>query len=749
MRGFMPTPRFFPPLAALALLCSGTAVRAAEFVAEALVPPRCPDDDAANRPPNSALDTALLGDDDFQVVGDLLSGDARTWTTTLQGRVKVRQGNREISAEQFRFDEAGPRVEVRGEIEYRDPKLVVRGNAGALTNDQAAFENTRFELPWEPARGAARSLSVNRDGVLRLEGVQYTTCPEDQPDWMIEADSVSLNTDKGVGTARDARVEFFGVPLVRLPVISFPIGDARKSGLLFPSLGRSTSSGVQLSVPYYFNLAPNQDLTLTPTYYTKRGLDLEAEYRYLTRFGHGEVLANLLPGDRKFDQGRSRLRLRSITELPGDWRLTLDGENVSDARYFEDFAQGASGASIAFLPRLAHLGYRGTHLDAGVLLRNFQTLDQELPQADRPHTELPRLYARGNWTQAGALPLHWGFDAEAVAFHHGAALEGWRFDATPHVGLDYQGAGYFLKPTVALEATRYRLHDLPAGSDASPARTLPIMSLDGGLLFERGSGSRGQRRMTLEPRLMYLYVPYREQSALPVFDTAEPDLNWVELFRSNRYVGVDRVSDANQISAGVTTRLYSSVSGARFLSTTIGQTFYLRTPRVRLPDEPPVSGAHSDLIAQVELQAFRNWNLNLGMQWNHDATRTERSEVQLRYQPAPRSVVNLGYRYQRDRLEQADFSAAWPIATNWRLYGRALYSLRDDKSIEQFAGFEYSSCCWNVRAVVRDYVGRRSGARDQAYFLQLELKGLSNVGLAADAFLEGAIRGYSSNRRRR
>jgi LPS-assembly protein len=247
---------------------------------------------------------------------------------------------------------------------------------------------------------------------------------------------------------------------------------------------------------------------------------------------------------------------------------------------------------------------------------------------------------------------------------------------------------------------------------------------------------------------MYLYAPYRDQSDLPVFDTAEPDLNWIELFRTNRYVGLDRISDANQVSLGVTTQLYSSTSGQRFLTTTIGQTFYFRRPRVYLPDETPETGDTSDLIAQAELSAFRNWSVSTGLQWNPHEDHTERAEMRLQYRPEPRSVVNLGYRYQRDRLEQAEFSAAWPVSDHWRLYGRALYSLRESQSIEHFAGFEYSSCCWNVRAVARDFVSRRTGERDRSIYLQLELKGLSNVGLAADAFLEKAIRGYSTRRRR-
>ena len=725
---------------------AANALPAAEFANPYAGLPRCPDDAAAGAPP--PLGPVLTADDTLQVNAAppyRLDADGNV---QIDGGVVAQQGEHRLSAEHLSLDKAREQIEVRGKVEYSNPQLIVRGNTGSFIDGEAAFEGASFELPLQPARGSASALSLNRSGVLRLSDVFYTTCPEGQSDWHIKARSVSIDTNRSVGTARDARVEFLGVPILRLPVISFPVGNARKSGLLFPSLGSTTNSGAQLSIPYYFNLAPQQDLTVTPTYYSSRGLDIEGEYRFLTRSSRGEVLGNLLPSDRKTGQARNRLKVDSVTTLPRGWRLTLDAENVSDARYFEDFSQGADGSSIAFLPRRLQLTYRDDFLDAGLLLRNFQILDQDLPQIDRPHTELPRLYARGNWTAAGGLPLSYGFDTEAVAFRHSDDVQGWRFDAAPRVGLDYTGAGYFLKPTLTLDTTHYRLQDTAPGSDTSPQRTLPMFSLDGGLQFERGNGRRGQRRITLEPRLMYLYVPFRDQSTLPVFDSAEPDLNWIELFRNNRYSSIDRISDANQLSAGVTTQLYSSSNGTRFLAMTFGQAFYFRTPRVRLPDEAPLAGNSSDLIAQVELQAFKNWNVSSGMQWDHRAARTGKAEVQVRYQPEARSVVNFGYRYQRDRLEQVDVSAAWPVTDQWRLYGRALYSIREGQSIEHFAGLEYSSCCWNLRAVARDYVSRRSGERDRSIYLQLELKGLSNVGLAADAFLERAIRGYSTTRRR-
>jgi LPS-assembly protein len=751
MRRFMRMFRF-PSLLAAALCVGALACASAAEPESYVVPPRCPDELMAVRNA-TPLDPAVSADDTIQIKtapGSNAVQIDKDRNMQISGRVEIQQGQRQFSADNLKYDSGDDHFDVDGQVEYRDPQMVVRGDAGSLSRDEAAFKGVQFELPQRGARGAAQSMSLNRDGILKLDGVRYTTCPPDSPDWQIKADGGSIDTARNMGTARDARVEFLGVTIMRLPVISFPVGDARKSGVLFPSLASTTRSGAQLSVPYYLNLAPNQDLTLTPTWYSRRGIDLEGQYRYLTRSSHGEIIGNLLPSDRRANRSRNRLKLDDVTELPGDWRLTVGAENVSDAQYFEDFYQGADGSSVAFLPRRLQLSFRGDHLDAGLLLRNFQTLDQALAQTDRPYTEVPRMYARGDWQMnLPALPLVYGFDSEAAGFRRSEGLQGWRVDAAPRLGLNYSGPGYFLRPTVAVDGTWYKLRDNAPGMNDSPDRVLPIANFDTGLQFERSSGSRGQRRITLEPRLMYLYVPYRNQADLPVFDTAEPDLNWIELFRTNRYTGIDRISDANQLSAGVTTQLYSSSSGTRFLSTTLGQTFYFSSPRVTLPDEPAVERHASDLIAEVELQAFRNWNVSLGMQWDHEQNFAQRAEAHLRYQPAAQSVVNLGYRFQRDRMEQADLSAAWPIADHWRLYGRTLYSLRDDQFIERFAGFEYDSCCWRVRAVARDYVSRRSGERDRSIYLQLELKGLSSVGQAADAFLERAIRGYSASSRRR
>ena len=665
--------------------------------------------------------------------------------TKLSGQVTVRQGDRQISAESVTVDAQGRSIHVDGDVEYVDPEMRVRGRAGDYALGEARIDDAEFELPRQPARGSARSLQLNVAGQLTLKGVSYTTCPRDVRGWRIAADEVSIDSRKQVGVARGARVEFQGVPIVYLPWISFPAGPARKSGFLFPSLGSSSRGGLQLSVPYYLNLAPNYDLTATPTLYARRGLDLGSEARYLDERSRLTVDGNFLPDDRVFGSDRSRVRIVDRTELPADWLLRVSAENVSDVAYFEDFAQGADSTSIAFLPRLLHASYRDDTWRAGAMLRNFQTIDAGLAPVDRPYTELPRLYASG-WWRAPGLPLQYGFDVETTGFSRSVGVEGWRFDAEPRAMLNFGGPGWFVTPSAAWRETAYALERTAPAQSSSPHRGLPVLSVDSGLIFERPAGTAGRNTMTLEPRVMYLYVPYRNQDRLPIFDTGVPDLDWIQLFRDNRYVGPDRVGDANQVTTSVTTRVFANDSGVRYLSATLGQTFYFEPPRVALPDELRPGRQSSDLLAQLDLRAFQSWNVGMGVQWDRRDGRAQRSEVRVQYRPSGQQVVNLGYRFQRDRLEQADFSAAWPLSPEWRLYGRLLYSLRDDNAIEEFAGVEYGSCCWGLRAVARRYVSNRTGERDTGIFLQLELKGLSNVGTAADAFLERAIRGYSGKR---
>jgi len=660
----------------------------------------------------------------------------------LSGNVVMRQGDKLIRADRLEYDAKNGNAKLTGAVEFSSPELKVRGSDGTYSPTLGVqFEGAQFELPASNARGAASSMKVEADGTTTLEDVSLTTCPVTDVAWQLNSKRIVIDPRTNNGTGRGTSIEFKSVPLIYLPWISFPVGPQRKSGFFFPSIGGSSRNGAEIELPYYWNIRPNADLMAEPIYYAKRGVDFAGEFRYLTQRQRGSLSFNYLPNDEIEHIDRTRLHLEHVAELPGDWRFRIDATDVGDSAYFEDFAHGPEGTSVPFTERLAEATYRDEHWNVRAQVQDFQTIDEDLPVDDRPYARAPRFLASGDWG-LGPAAIDYGFDAELVNFERNLGVTGWRMDVAPRVGFDWSAPGFFVRPSGGFRYTQYSLKDNAPGTDESPTRSLPFASLDAGLVFERTAGSRSQRRVTLEPRALYLYTPFREQSTLPMFDTGLPDLNLVQLFRANRYVGADRVNDANQVAFGLTSRLFNADTGAQYLAASFGQSYYFEKPRVVLPDEPVATRDTSDFIAQVSLSAYKNWNVEAGLQWNPEDTRSERSQLRLQYRPDGDRVLNLSYRAQRDRLEQTEVSGAWPIGKRWNVYARAVYSLRDSSMLERFAGFEYRACCWRLRAVARRSVSNREGTQESSFYLQLELNGLASVG-DADAFLERTIRGYS------
>ncbi|MGB5104352.1 MAG: LPS-assembly protein LptD [Steroidobacteraceae bacterium] len=668
----------------------------------------------------------------------------REGDASLSGNVRIRMGQRLLTADAAEIDAGQRSVRLAGTVEYLDPDLHLRGKGGAFDGGGAgSFDGAEFSLLDRSVRGSAQHVDLRDESILDLEGVRYTACPPGNEDWQLKAASIAIDQKTSIGTGRDVRLEFKGVPILYTPWISFPVGDQRKSGLLFPTIGSSGKTGSQLAVPWYWNIAPNYDATITPRFYSSRGLRVDPEFRYLTGRSEGTLYAEYLPNDQETGNSRNFASVRNVTRFEPRTRLLIDASNVSDDVYFEDFGVGFEGTSATFLGRVAELRRDTTYWSFAGRVQNFQVIDDTLPDGDDPYTVLPQLTASGRWRD---LPYGFGaaFQAEAVNFQRALGPEGVRVDLEPALDWRVDRHGAYAAAGAAWRHTSYVLDETPAGLDDTLSRSLPTLSLDSGLVLERRAGSHGQRLQTLEPRLLYLYVPYRDQDDIPVFDTGLPDLNMVQLFRTNRYVGADRVGDANQLAVGVTSRLLDARGGRQFLSATLGQAFYFEDPRVRLPDEPDRDRSASDVVAELELSAFKHWNARLGQQWNPDQSRSEKSEVSLQYRPAGDRVVNVGYRFRRDLVEQFDVSAAWPITTNWRGFGRWVFSTREDKTLDQFVGVEYGSCCWSVRLITRRYVSSRTGDADTSFGLQLELKGLSSVGVDNEAFLRDAIRGYSA-----
>ena len=701
---------------------------------------------------------------------------------TLTGHVIVRQGNRTIKANHLQYNRNNNSVRTQGGIDYTDPVAHVTGSGGTYSPTAGAhIESATFSLVQRSARGAAREMQLSPQGLMRLEHVTFTTCPVNDQSWVLRATRIALDTKQKVGTGRDAEIDFKGVPIMYLPWVSFPLGNVRKSGFLFPVLGDSSTSGAEISVPYYWNIAPNADFTFQPMEYSRRGPDVGGDLRYLTQDQHGEFSWDYLPYDTVYHSSRSNIKLFNVTDLPDGLRLTLSGENVSDTQYFEDFSYGPEGTSTPFLDRSAVLSYRDLHWNIAAMADDYQTIDSTLALDQRPYTRVPDVTINSDFGWGPGALVSYGFNSEAVDFQRATGVTGWRLDLNPTTSLNFVGPGYFVRPSVGYRVTQYQLSNTVPGEPAQPSRALPIASLDTGLQLERDAGSHDQRTITLEPRAMYLYVPYRNQSQLPVFDTAVPDLDPVELFRTNRYVGTDRVGDANQVSLGVTTRLLNALNGRQYLTATLGQEFYFTNPRVTLPTEVQRTDRRSDLVAQLALTAFQDWSADGALQWDPQSSQSQRAEIEVQYRPAPDRVINLGYRFERGILEDSDvgtgyyppqatvttplcgtpvtpscnvsqveLSSAWPVTKVWDIFAREVYSLADHGALESFAGFQYKACCWSIRLGARRYVGSRPltstarmGPEDTGVWLQLELTGLAGVGSASDASLVEAIPGYT------
>ena len=665
----------------------------------------------------------------------------------MTGGVLLRQGDKLAGADTARYDPESQALLLDGNVRYEDPSAHIQSDTAefAYGLGRIRFEGAKFTLDGNNARGAAEALEINQQGRLELDGVSYTTCPPDSNDWLIQAKDIDLDTRTGVGTAKGMKLRFQGVPILWLPYLSFPIGDARKSGMLAPEIATGGRGGNEIRAPYYWNIAPNYDATITPRLLTDRGLQLGAQFRYLTETTKGKANAEYLASDNMFNDSRTLMQLEHRTMFVNGWRNRIDFREVSDSQYFEDLGGSLSLSSITHLNQSFSFDYHTDNLSLFGQVQDFQTLDDAILPVDEPYRRVPQLLVHGYWPDKW-LGMRRGLDGALVNFDRDVGVTGWRLNMAPSLELPIsRSPGWFVTPAVTVDHTQYDLSDRLPGEETDPSRTLPIGSLDMGMVLERSlGGSFADRIMTLEPRMLYVVIPHRDQDDLPVFDTITPDLNLVSLYRTNRFLGVDRIADTDQVSIGMTSRILDASSGRELVTATIGQTRYLSESGTFLPDEPVVIDETSDYIAEVRFGLSQNLNFDFGHQWGEKDRGTTQSQARLQYRPASNKILNLSYRFRRDSLEQGDVSWSWPIASQWNIVGRYKFSFRDNEALDEFLGVEYESCCWGLRLVSRRHISTRDGTRDSSIGLQLILKGLSSVGTAADKMLERGILGYSA-----
>jgi len=665
----------------------------------------------------------------------------------MHGNAEAVHDGQLLRSDRATYDRSADTVQAEGNVQYRREGLSITGDRADLNlgTDSGRLDNAKFSLAERHARGSAGTVLMLDRNVTVLNRATYTTCNPGNEDWILRAGRVRLDQSTGTGTATNVSVSFMGVPFLYSPWLSFPIDNRRKTGFLPPTVGQSSDNGVELTIPYYLNLDPQYDLTLTPRYLSRRGLLLGSEFRYLTTASRGAVDLEYLPNDRLTGEDRSLVRYLDDGHPLSGLTTNVEYNLASDANYFRDLGNSLNIASITHLDQHAAVAYQADTWTASARVQAYQTVDDTIPRASRPYKELPALFLR---TQRPEYDLRPNFRliTSYIDFQHSDLTSGQRVDVQPAVSLPLYSPAAYLQPTITLRHTRYVLDRDTPGDGRTPQRTLPIYSVDSGVFLERDTRWDGRDLIqTLEPRLYYLYVPYRDQSDLPLFDTGTPDFTFSQLFRDNRFNGSDRVGDTNQIAAALTTRFLDGDTGQQRAQAGIGQIYYFQDRRITLTGTPDTAPA-SDIVATAAANFSKAVTGTLDLRRSEDTGKLDMAGVQIRYKPEQRSVLNLSYRYReatpsQAALDQSDVSLLWPIGPRWHIIARHNYSFLDHQELETLAGVEYQSCCWRVRVVHRRYLNSELNSHNQIIYLQLDLIGLATVGDHLDSLLDRGILG--------
>lgn len=603
--------------------------------------------------------------------------------------------------------------------------------------------STLRSLQTTSARGDADQILFEGQDKKRLKNARYTTCEVGNNDWYIKAKEMELNDFSESGEAKQAYIEFKGVPLVYTPWISFSYNNQRKSGFLAPTYGTTSRSGFEFMAPYYWNISPDMDATLGVRALGKRGVQYQGEFRYLNEKFSGLSNAEFLPDDSQTGENRYYINLKHQHGLGRGWSASYSIERASDEQYFSDLSTRIVTTSRVLLPQQFNLSYGDDTWKFNALTQKFQTLDDR----SYPYERLPQLDLTGNKYFGN---FNTNLYTQLVSFKYSdpinSRVQGTRATLYPSVSYEFTKSYGFITPKFGVHHTQYQLENIAKNLD-SPNRTLPIFSLDSGLYFDREISFGGEDfTQTIEPRAYYLYIPSKKQSNIPIFDTSEVDLNFTSLFSENQFSGNDRVNDAKQLSFGLTTR-FIDADGAQRISASIGQRYYYADQVVTLPGATARESNSSDIIAGFTANLKSELNVSAFWQYNTEEDKSARTTVTSRYTPEPGKALNLSYSYRASLLDQFDVSGQWPLGRNWYGIGRMNYSFRDSRIIESLAGLEYDAGCWQARTVLQRVSPATSDDPNYSLFFQLELGGLASIGANPMNVIRRNIPGYVSSSR--
>ncbi len=664
----------------------------------------------------------------FPILVDSRSFDAgKQGVAEARDQVVLRRADQLMTTDILRYDPESKTVIMPGTVNYEDSVFYMSGSSAeySFLTEKGHFTDVTYGLTGSSAKGSAVDVVIDSGNHSVLRQIQFTTCPGEEPEWILSADELQLNFETGVGVAKGAKLKFFDIPILYLPWMTFPIDDRRKSGFLYPVFSTANDNGVELNAPYYWNIAPNQDATITPRYFTRRGFMLTGEYRFITRRTDGSVNFDYLPTENDTGDTRYHYWLKHEFRMTSRWQSYVVVDRVSDDQYFQDFGTSLVVASRQYLRSLAGIKGSGRYWRFSIVADNFQVVDEAVTEFNEPYSRVPRIGFDVDMP-LGHQGLRFQMGSELVNFNRDNGVTGTRFDIFPRVEWNIETNWGYVRPSAGYRFTIYDLnrHGLPG--DTSPDRGTEILSFDTGMFLDRTS-KKGNVQ-TLEPRLFYLYVPYVDQNDFPDFDTAPFTFGFSQLFHFNRFTGADRQSDANQVTFALTTRSISQKLGRELWSVSFGQIVYFQKQRVLSSSGEITDDSASPFIGEFIYRPTRRLKGRVAAQWDWQNSRLDVVVVGIQHTSNNGMRLGAEYRFRRDNLDQYDLRYYQPINERWRVLSRLNYSLKDSDLLAAQVGIEYDSCCWAVRIVAKRFLRNRDGDYRDAIYVQLALKGLANVG---------------------
>ena len=699
-----------------------------------------------------------------EVQADQITGRPDRDINMDQG-VEIIRGKTLIQADHMHYDMVEDAVEADGHVRVAKEGNVFTGTALRLKLDtgEGVMQSPIYQLIRKNAHGKADRIDFQSQDLATVIGGYYTTCNQPEPDWYLRTGSLTLDNGRELGVAKDAVLVFKGVPLAGTPHISFPLSDERASGFLAPTIATSTSGGLEVTTPYYWNIAPNRDVLLAPHYIARRGLMMGGTARYLGEDYSGQTRFEVIDRDAQTHDSRYAIASRHKEDLGSGLTFTSNLNMASDNNYAQDFPFShvwayQPGISQRLLPRDVRVDYGSQDLNASARVIEYQVLQDSNINAKivTPYSRLPQLKYSYYGDNDGSLS--WSVASEFTRFYNstvpvvGMPRQGDRMIVNPRLTYNYSSGGFFIRPSVSAHETVYSLDETADPAMKAPSRFLPTLSIDSGLIFERDASLFGNAVVqTLEPRLFYTHTPYKRQDSqlYPNFDSSEADFNYATVFRENRFVGNDRIGDSNQLTSALMTR-YLENNGVERVRLAVAQRFSFTEQRVSLDQSINASTeTRSDLLFLGSGRVTDQLRLDSNFQYSQTRSELNRMNVGAFWQPAPMKVLNVQYRRDvrnlpndlNSNFELIDISSQWPIGDRWYGVGRLSYLLKESKLGQSLAGLEYKADCWIFR-MVGQKVPTAQGVSNTMVFLQLEFNGLSMLGANPMKALRANVPGY-------